>query len=97
MPAFRFSDDVNIFLRIIYDGLYQAKFGNGSKDGKNSDETKESEKYISMQILSLIFKKNFRKMVENFEIYLFQYLSLRNSTSYIDSLRNQKGDLKQDL
>ena len=88
MPAFRFSDDVNIFLRIIYEGLYQAK---------NGDETKESEKFISKQILSLIFKKTFRKMVENFEIYLFPYLSLRNSTSYIESLRNQKGDLKQDL
>ena len=97
MPAFRFSDDVNIFLRIIYEGLYQAKNGNGSKEGKNSDETKESEKFISKQILSLIFKKTFRKMVENFEIYLFPYLSLRNSTSYIESLRNQKGDLKQDL
>jgi len=97
MPAFRFSDDVNIFLRIIYEGLYQAKNGNGYKEGKNSDETKESEKFISKQILSLIFKKTFRKMVENFEIYLFPYLSLRNSTSYIESLRNQKGDLKQDL
>lgn len=36
-------------------------------------------------------------MVENFEIYLFPYLSLRNSNSYIDSLRGQKGDLKLDL
>jgi len=36
-------------------------------------------------------------MVENFEIYLFPYLSLRNSTSYIESLRNQKVELKQDL
>jgi hypothetical protein len=98
MPAFRFSDDLNIFLRIIYDGLlYRAKFGRDSKEGKNSDEIKESEKFISRQILSLIFKKTFRKMVENFEIYLFPYLSLRNSTSYIESLRNQKGDLKQDL
>lgn len=33
-------------------------------------------------------------MVENFEIYLFPYLSLRNSNSYIDSLRGSKGELK---
>ena len=86
VPAFRFSDDLKIFLRVIYDGLIKARFDH-KEGGKNSEYAKESERFISKQILSLIFKKTLRKMIENFEIYLFPYLSLRNSTSYIDSLR----------
>lgn len=67
---------------MIYDAIQKAT----TKLQRSHEETVENICSCSRQILSLIFLKPFRKMIENFEIYVFPYM--KGSKAGNDILRN---------
>ena len=90
VPLFRFSEEIQILIKIIYDELKQSnvKIIDRKKDNKDPNK-KITDELITRQLMRLIFKNIFRKFIENFEIYLFPYLkSAKNNVSLSESLRN---------